>query len=227
MKEYIKLFENLQSADGYIIADIPFITTVKRDMESLAPQNVCCNIPRKQLEITGNTVHVIDFVPLNTILHLSNGSTVELTGDTITSAMTSSYKSDLISVEIGRNVTSLDKYAFSGCTDLASVTIPNSVTSIGKQAFDGCSGLTSVTIPNSVTSIGNEVFYNCSGLTSVTIPDSVTSIGGGAFEGCSGLTSVVIPDGVTSIGSNAFKNVQHIEYHGSATGSPWGAKSMN
>ena len=39
--------------------------------------------------------------------------------------------------------------------------IPNSVTSIGRYAFSGCSGLTSVTIPNSVTSIGSEAFSNC------------------------------------------------------------------
>ncbi len=102
-----------------------------------------------------------------------------------------------------------------------------SVTSIGGNAFYGCSGLTSVTIPNSVTFIDSYAFYGCSGLTSVTIPNSVTSIGNYAFYGCSGLTSVTIPNSVTYIFDYAFSNVRHIEYHGSATGSPWGAISMN
>ena len=105
---------------------------------------------------------------------------------------------------IPNSVTSIDSYAFSGCSGLTSVTIPNSVTSIGNGAFSGCSGLTSVTIPNSVTSIRNSTFRYCSGLASVTIPNSVTSIGNIAFSGCSGLASVTIPNSVTSIGSNAF-----------------------
>ena len=56
---------------------------------------------------------------------------------------------------------------------------------------------------------------------------SVTTIGFKAFEYCTGLTSVNIPSSVTSIGKNAFLRVKHIEYHGRATGSPWGAKTMN
>ena len=127
-------------------------------------------------------------------------------------------------------------------TEITELVIPNSVTSIDNYAFYGCSGLTSVTIPNSVTSIGSYAFYNCSGLkkvivsdiknwcsikfggnyanplyyahhlysdenteiTKLVIPDSVTSIGTSAFNGCSGLTSVTIPNSVTSIGSGAF-----------------------
>ena len=88
------------------------------------------------------------------------------------------------------SVTSIDDFAFSGCSGLTSVVIPNSVTSIGKDAFYECSGLTSVDIPNSVTSIGKYAFHECSGLTSVVIPNSVTSIGEDAFTNCYALREV-------------------------------------
>ena len=112
--------------------------------------------------------------------------------------------SGLTSVSIPNSVTSIGNLAFGGCSGLTSINIGNSVTSIGDAAFSGCSGLTSVSIGNSVTSIGDGVFSYCRGLTSVNIGNSVTSIGNYAFNGCSGLTSVSIGNSVTSIGSNAF-----------------------
>ena len=126
---------------------------------------------------------------------------------------------------------SSDNYSgLTAATIPASVTynsVSYSVTSIGNCAFQFCTGLTSVTIPNSVTSIGEGAFGDCTGLTSVTIPNSVTSIGERAFYGCSGLTSVTIPNSVTSIGDKAFSLVANIVYSGSATGLPWGARSIN
>ena len=135
--------------------------------------------------------------------------------------------SSLTSIAIPESVTSIGNGAFIFCSGLTSVTIPNSVTSIGNDAFSYCSGQTSVTIPNSVTSIGSFAFYGCTGLTSVTIPNSVTSIGVYAFNSCSNLTNLIIPNTVDTVGNYAFSGVRHIEYHGSATGAPWGAYSMN
>ena len=54
----------------------------------------------------------------------------------------------------------------SGCKNTV---IPNSVTSIGRYAFSGCSGLTSVTIPDSVTTIGDGAFRNCTALESIQV----------------------------------------------------------
>ena len=117
---------------------------------------------------------------------------------------------DLVDVQIGQCVTSIDDYAFEFCESLANVTIGSGLTSIGDEAFHHCSSLTSITIPNSVTTIGARAFRFCSGLTSVVIPNSVTRIGYGAFKGCTSLTNVTVnattpPD----LGGDAFDNTNN------------------
>ena len=129
--------------------------------------------------------------------------------------------------DVEYTVTSIGSSAFYRCSGLTSVTIPNSVTRIGFDAFNNCSGLTEVIIPESVTYIGGYMFEHCSSLTSITIPNSVTSIGNYAFSGCYRLKSITIPNSVTSIGICAFSGVRNIVYSGSATGSPWGALTIN
>lgn len=107
---------------------------------------------------------------------------------------------------IPNSVTTINSYAFSGCTGLNTVTIPNSVTNIGDNTFSGCLGLTSIEIPNSVQSIGVAAFDGCSGLYSVTIGNSVSYINSYVFRNCSSLTSVSIPNNLTAIGECAFQN---------------------
>ena len=83
--------------------------------------------------------------PLTTSISF-NGANLYLNGELI---------SDLV---IPEGVTSISKYAFSGCTALNSVIIPDSVTIIGNYAFS-CSHIKEVTIGNGVTKIGKRAFY--------------------------------------------------------------------
>lgn len=101
------------------------------------------------------------------------------------------------------NVIHLD--AFWGCTDLVSVHIPDNVSSIGSSVFRDCSSLTSINIPSSVASIGNNAFASCSSLTSVIIPDKVTRIEDCTFRYCKNLANITIPEGLTHIGWCAFE----------------------
>ena len=158
--------------------------------------------------VTNTTVSVVGFDNTQPLGNLTIPDTVTYGGNTY-------------------SVTSIGRTAFYGCKGLTSVTIPNSVTSIERYAFQECEDLTSVTMPNSITSIEHGTFYNCPSLTSVSIPNSVTSIGASAFGSCTSLASLTIPSSVTTIGDRAFYLVKHIEYHGTATGGPWGAISMN
>ncbi len=100
---------------------------------------------------------------------------------------------------IPKGVTSIDKYAFWGCSNLTSITIPEGVTSIQEYTFHGCRRLTSITIPEGVTSIQAYSFRSCSSLAGITIPEGVRWIGNDAFEGCISLTGIVIPSSVVSI----------------------------
>ena len=77
-----------------------------------------------------------------------------------------------------------------------------------------------------IKKIAKECFKNSIDLETISIPASITSIGKEAFDHCFSL-ELQIPDSVTEIGENAFRMVKHIEYHGNAKGTPWGARSMN
>jgi len=163
---------------------------------------------------------------------------------------------ELKSITIPNNVTSIGEHAFDNCKWLTSITIPNSVTSIGNYAFKNCTNLTSAVIGNGVTSFGEYAFEECNklayntygnakylgndsnpylylyGATSTDITDcdineNCKVIASKAFYNCTDLSGLEIPNTVTNIGDEAFGNVRHIIYAGSATGSPWGAWSVN
>ena len=139
-----------------------------------------------------------------------------------------------VTLDLSRSgITTIERYAFYGCTSLASVDLSSctGLTTIGMYAFDSCTGLTSVDLSSctGLTTIGmyafygctgltsvdlssctglehieEEAFYSCTGLTSVTLPEGLTTIGVCAFYGCTGLTSVTLPEGLTDMGVGAF-----------------------
>ena len=135
-------------------------------------------------------------------------------------------RSNLTTVTIGPNITSIQTRAFENCQKLTSITIPSSCTTVGDFAFQGCTTLTSITLNafvanfknvfNNVNNVGMRITFNYTGvifdgmcsnlnnLASVTIGPSITSIGTEAFVNCSSLTSIIIPSSVTSIGNDAF-----------------------
>ena len=106
-------------------------------------------------EINWNAVAAGDFLQSGGVFYNAgtSGDGIRVTfGDSVTSipanmfnVSSSSNRPNVTGVTIGRNVTEIGRYAFSGCAGLMSVTIPDSVTSIGRCAFEDCTGLTFVT----------------------------------------------------------------------------------
>ena len=150
-------------------------------------------------------------------------------------------------------VTDIGHAAFSGCTGLTELTIKEFIKNIGGLAFSNCTGLKKIKVSSSNFSINTnpgsaldtfrgstnieEIIYEegvtdivgigCTSATKITFPSTVKIIKTNAFSGYTNLTSITIPNSITQIGNNAFRDVPHIYYSGTATGSPWGALAIN
>ena len=133
----------------------------------------------------------------------------------------------------GKEVTSIDEYAFAFCNNLSSIEIPDSITTIEGNPFLGCGSLNEVIISpyNDYYAVIDNVLYDkkeksiicylCGGGNSeYIIPEGIKAIGSTAFSECNNLTSIKIPDSVTKIGKEAFRacaNLRNIELPNSLT----------
>ena len=113
----------------------------------------------------------------------------------------------ITAVTIPASVTSIEKYAFSGCSQLSSLTFADGsqLETIKDEAFKNTAIEGVLTLPASLTSIGWAAF-GATKITAVNFPASVTTIGQQAFDGCSNLATLNFADGsqLETIGIKAF-----------------------
>ena len=125
----------------------------------------------------------------------------------------SAYSDSIKTVTVESGVTSVGRWAFSGCEALTTVILPEGLTAISYGAFENCVALTSVKLPSTLKSINYGAFQNCKSLVSIELPAGLTVLEGKAFAGCSALESVTLPAGVTELkwgvfeGCTALKNL--------------------
>lgn len=110
---------------------------------------------------------------------------------------------DLMVVDL-KNVTTISKYAFDGCSSLERIIWPASAFEIGLGAFGYCGSLREIDLRNA-TGIGQSAFEECDALERVTIPSSVMEIENKAFMRCSKLGEVELCEGIQRIGIKAFR----------------------
>lgn len=113
--------------------------------------------------------------------------------------------SNLTSVVMGANVTSIDAGAFGYCDQLANVDFSNNhvLTTVGDNSFVE-SAMTTLTLPDTVSTIGYQAFAISNDLKAVNLPSSLTSLGANAFIYSKDLTTVTVPAGLQVIPSQAF-----------------------
>lgn len=125
--------------------------------------------------------------------------------------------SNLTSVALSSNVTTIENYAFYVCPGLTAITVDTNnlaYSSVAGVLFNKSQDTliaypagnlaTSYTIPNTVTNIGMQAFYSCPNLTNVTLGANVVIIGGAAFEYCTALAGITFPNSIAVIGGDAF-----------------------
>ena len=129
----------------------------------------------------------------------------------------------------GKNILSIDNYAFQGCNTLLSIDFPKAtkisdcafqynrklktvnlpnVKNLGEFSFAGCSSLISLKLLN-VTKIDDYAFFYCNSIKSIEV-NNVISIGKGAFEGCESLESIDLPN-IHGVDKTVFKNCNSLK----------------
>ena len=78
-----------------------------------------------------------------------------------------------------------------------------------------------------VTALGVCCFNHAVAMSHLTIPNTVRTIKLAALGGLMKIGTVKIPDSVRYIAELAFGDVPNVEYHGNASGAPWGAWYIN
>lgn len=110
----------------------------------------------------------------------------------------------LKSVTLGKNLETIQRGAFGGCSQLESIVISDSVKSIGDGAFSSCEKMKSVTLGKNVEYIGHSAFYECSNAVFIGFSPELKEIGDFTFKRCSKITSFNFGNKLEKVGKEAF-----------------------
>ncbi len=132
--------------------------------------------------------------------------------------------SNLTTLTVPSNITTISDYAFYGWDTLNSITISEGTVNIGAYAFSGCGSLNNLAIPSTVKNVGAHAFYNCDGIASVRFSDLDSLLGinfetlysnpiyyaTNVYEAGSVVKDVTIPSSITEIGKNTFYGLKSL-----------------
>lgn len=119
-------------------------------------------------------------------------------------------KSNIISVYLGRSVTSIGAMAFSECSELKTITFSQAITTIGDYAFDKCKKMRNTNaFPEFVSTVGKAAFRECESLSFELYLTGVKEIKEYSFYK-TGITHLTIGKDVKSIEKYAFAECDYL-----------------
>ena len=117
---------------------------------------------------------------------------------------------ELRNITLSEVINQISPFMFCGCSNLTSVEIPQNVTTIGRAAF-AHSGLETILVPENVEFMENSVFYGCVNLEYAYISTKIIYIPEYTFCGCSSFVGITMSPNVEMIGEWAFHNTNFAE----------------
>ena len=87
--------------------------------------------------------------------------------------------------------TSIEAYAFDGCSDLETVRMSANLVSLGEYAFQN-THVEYLKVPSKVEILSEGVFKNCKSLESLSLPANLKKVGSEALRGCNALRNLSI-----------------------------------
>ena len=197
--------ETLKPTETSKVTEIPKRGTVVSDQNTKA---------KYKITAIGNENAVNYVAPTSKSATITIPDTITIDGKTykVTGISDKAFKDNktLKTIVIGKNVTTIGRSAFQGCTSLQKVQKAVNVQKIGDKAFYGCKKLTSMNMSSKLTTIGKYAFYKCTSLNKITIPSKVKKIGAKAFYGCKKLKTITIKTTKLTgknVGSKALKGI--------------------
>ena len=106
-------------------------------------------------------------------------------------------------IQMGKNIRTIEKSAFMGCESLKEVLGNIEIEIIERAAFEGCSNLHKVEFE--MHQVEEQAFDACISLAEINMDSELTYIGENAFSGCRSLTDIGRQEHLEYIGSNAFR----------------------
>lgn len=141
------------------------------------------NIPILQFSSFTNNVYSLSKTKSSIINEINSDGNISISNDNnmnkITKDCINKYKDGCCigRIEISKDISYIDEWAFSECTDLISVSIPSNIISIKNSAFRNCNKLNDVIFNKGLINIEESAFNKCSSLQQVNLVDSVMFIG--------------------------------------------------